>query len=219
MVQSVKRILFKNITYNLHDYETFRVVTKEIAGIINDRPIAYLDQETIDPIIPSKLISGRVLSRPEISDLPDNEDEIPLIPESTPSKLIALEIHRRNSLREWWTEFQNEYFDQLTKFQHETKTVKPIELGQIVLVHEEKVKRIHWRIARVTKLYAGDDGIVRQVDITLPNRVVLNRPIQRLYPLEAHAGQIDSDPTTIGTPGIPAIIPQETSEEDVDILI
>ena len=158
----------------------FRVMTKEIAGIINDRPIAYLDQGTIDPIIPSKLISGRILSRPEISDHADNEDEIPIIPESTPSKLLALDVRRRETLLEWWVEFQDEYFDQLNKFQHEANTrIKPIELGQVVLVHEEKVKRVHWRIARVTKLYAGDDGIVRQVDITLPDRVILNRPIHR----------------------------------------
>ena len=55
------------------------------------------------------------------------------------------------------------------------------------------------------------------MDITLPDRVILNRPIQRLYPLEAHAGQIDLEPDVIGTPRTPAIVPQETLE-DVDVM-
>ena len=89
-----KRNTVQDNHHNLHDYETFRVVTKEIAGIINDRPIAYLDQGTIDPIIPSKLISRRILSRLEISDHAKNEDEIPINPESTPSKLLALDVEK-----------------------------------------------------------------------------------------------------------------------------
>ena len=57
-------------------------------------------------------------------------------------------------------------------------------MGEVVLIHDEDSKRVLWKIGLVTEHIVGRDGKVRAVWLRTSNGSVLNRPIQRLYPLE-----------------------------------
>lgn len=57
------------------------------------------------------------------------------------------------------------------------------DIGNIILVENENVKRLDWSLARVKELIAGKDNNVRVARLTTAKGELI-RPIQRLYPLE-----------------------------------
>ena len=61
----------------------------------------------------------------------------------------------------------------------------------MVTVHEENLPRSLWRIARVESLIKGKDGHARGAIVRLVERgkksTTLQRPIQRLFPLEVQS--------------------------------
>ena len=62
--------------------------------------------------------------------------------------------------------------------------------GDVVIVHEDGVKRGDWNMGVVDGLIRGRDNEVRgtHVRVTTNGRVVnLTRPVQKLYPIEVHA--------------------------------
>ena len=65
--------------------------------------------------------------------------------------------------------------------------VKQLRLGDVVIVHEDGQPRGKWRLAHVVRLITGKDGVIRGAEIELPGnkeKTRMERPIQRLYPLE-----------------------------------
>jgi hypothetical protein len=58
-----------------------------------------------------------------------------------------------------------------------------------VLLGVENSKRIDWSLAVVEELNPGRDGEVRLVRLRTASGVLL-RPIQRVYPLEIHEGEL-----------------------------
>ena len=69
-------------------------------------------------------------------------------------------------------------------------------MGDIVVVfYYEKHPREFWRIGKVERLISGVDGEIRgasvRVHTTRINTLMLNRPIQHLYPLKVKATEVD----------------------------
>lgn len=60
-------------------------------------------------------------------------------------------------------------------------SIKP---GDIVLVSETNLPRQQWKLAKVEELFLGRDQRVRYCSLKLPNRTIINRAINLLYPLE-----------------------------------
>ena len=62
------------------------------------------------------------------------------------------------------------------------------QVGDVVLISDEGTKRNDWKIAKVVRLLSGNDGMVRGASVLkLSSRGrtdYLNRPINKLYPLE-----------------------------------
>ena len=61
--------------------------------------------------------------------------------------------------------------------------VTPPSEGDVVIVEEDKPRGL-WRLGRITKLITGRDGYVRGAVLRISGNNVLQRPIQKLYPLE-----------------------------------
>lgn len=56
-------------------------------------------------------------------------------------------------------------------------------MGDVVLAHREDKRRLTWLIGLVTKVFPGNNGVIRIVHVKTKNGVLL-RPIHRFYPLE-----------------------------------
>ena len=95
----------------------------------------------------------------------------------------------------FWRRFRREYLLSLREhYQPASPGVKGtsiIQEGDIVTVHEENLPRSLWRIARVESLIKGKDGHARGAVVRLGERgkksTTLQRPIQRLFPLEVQS--------------------------------
>ena len=70
-----------------------------------------------------------------------------------------------------------------------------VKKGDIVLIYEDNVKRAEWKMGKVEELLPGKDGITRGVKVRTCGKVkyeVLNRPLQKLYPLEVSSIDAES---------------------------
>ena len=61
------------------------------------------------------------------------------------------------------------------------------QIGEIVLVRDENIPRRVWKLAKVKEFILSRDNQVRSVKVQLPNKNILDRPINHLYPLEIHS--------------------------------
>ena len=72
-----------------------------------------------------------------------------------------------------------------------------ISIGQIVLIYDEKQPRGLWRLGAVKGLIRGSDGEFRGATVFTHSEggrsVVLNRPVQHLYPLEVQSNVDDRE--------------------------
>ena len=66
-----------------------------------------------------------------------------------------------------------------------------IKEGDIVSVQDEgRHNCILWRLGRVTKLIKGQDNVIRGAKIVLANKQWIERPVEKLYPLEVSANEL-----------------------------
>ena len=71
------------------------------------------------------------------------------------------------------------------------------KVGEVVLVKNEMLPRGKWKIARVSKLTLGREGVVRRVELKLPESDRKNspgelyRPPRLLVPLECEVDRAD----------------------------
>ncbi|UYV71706.1 hypothetical protein LAZ67_9000089, partial [Cordylochernes scorpioides] len=79
--------------------------------------------------------------------------------------------------------FRIEYFGFLRQETRRLKTTIPFKVGDMVLIGQESLKRLHWPLARIIQLYPGKDGLVRVAKVKTSSGDKI-RPIQKLYNLE-----------------------------------
>ena len=76
------------------------------------------------------------------------------------------------------------------------RTPRAPVLDEVVLIHEEGLKRTQWRLGRVQELVKSSDGQIRGVvlKVNCNGRVhILRRPVQCLYPLEVAQRTVSDD--------------------------
>ncbi|CAH2071261.1 unnamed protein product, partial [Iphiclides podalirius] len=74
--------------------------------------------------------------------------------------------------RHYWDRFHKEYLSELqqrTKWREQRKTLK---YGDLVVIKDDTLPPVRWRLGRVKKLYAGADGITRVADFTTARGVI-----------------------------------------------
>ena len=73
---------------------------------------------------------------------------------------------------------------------------KSINVGDVVLMEEDNVKRLQWKMGIVQNLISGKDGQVRGVELRTTSHGkphILTRPIQKIYPLEVSNANVSDD--------------------------
>ena len=183
LVQSTKRCLRKSLGKSMLTYEELLTVLVEIECVLNSRPYIY-DDSVDDVITPSHLLFGRRL----LSSF--QEDVEPENVEFTPATLSKRAKHINRLTKQFWNSWKREYLVGLREHHNCRNRIPPkqISVGEVVLI-EEKLPRNRWKMGIVTEVHVGRDAHVRGCMVrTLTrntNRVTyLNRPVNKLYPLE-----------------------------------
>ena len=92
-----------------------------------------------------------------------------------------------------------------------------LAIGELVIVHDEHLRRGLWKLRRIQKTIKGRDGQIRGAEVKVVKRDrqqdLLRRPIQLLYPLKVFH---PNPPATMTDPEISSgdISPPEPAKED-----
>lgn len=155
-VKQMKLLLRKLVQPHHLRPEELSSILVEIEGIINSRPLVPLD--STDPealaLTPGHFLAGRPLK-----SIPTN------IAESV--KLTSLKrwqlVQRLNN--DLWESWKSSYLQALQQRQKWTAPHHKFAVNDIVLLKEDSLGYRHWPLARITKLFPGDDGVVRVVEL------------------------------------------------------
>ena len=170
------------------DYQEFITLICELNGMLNSRPISYV-YDTVgeeEPITPSKLFCGKnITTFPPLYEARFNNYD----PEICNKRLKYLD----KCLTHFWNRFSTEYLANLSE-KHLSRNLpnqgRQPKIGELVLIKNDKLQRGQWKLGRVDKVTPGTDGIIRRVELILPqkdkngNYDRLNRPPRLLVPLE-----------------------------------
>ena len=63
-----------------------------------------------------------------------------------------------------------------------------------MVIHKDHTKSIKWKTGVVIGLDPGKDGVVRRVLLRTANGKVIDRPVQRLHPIEVHDDNVVEQP-------------------------
>ena len=122
------------------------------------------DESDVEVLTPSLLIFGyrlESLHDEVIFTVDDNSEEI-----SSLSKRYKCMIKLRNC---FWNRWQNEYLTNFWEFHKENGkgTGSVVNIGDVVLVYNEELKRVFWELAIVERLVKGKHGILHGVSVRM----------------------------------------------------
>ena len=180
----VKRCPRKVLGNSRLTYDELSTVLTEVESTLNSRPLTYLYDELGEALTPSHLLYGHRLSA--LSEGIDSEVE----PDNDKGKLSKRFLYLTKLLTHFWNRWRREYMTDLREYHKlsDCKTV-PVRKGQLVLLQEENVKRGQWKVAVMADVIYGKDraprgAVVRKSSGKRGRVELLNRPLQKLYPLE-----------------------------------
>ena len=184
LVKSVKRCLKKVLGTARLNYEELLTVLVEIEGVLNSRPLTYPYEDGVSPLTPSHLVIGRRL----LSCPPENEP-LTTMNFNDVTLIKKRQTYLKTVLLHFWKRWQAEYLVQLRE-QHRPSGKKGPTVSQedVVLVEEDRVKRLNWSLAKIEELLAGKDKKVRAAVIRYFDKsgqlATTRRPLKKLYPIE-----------------------------------
>ena len=198
MVGLVKRPLKKVIGRACLNVIELSTILTEVEAVLNSRPLTYTYVNTKEegPLTPAHFLCGhRLLSLPDQQN--SNED----YGNTTREELSRRAKYHETLIHSFWKRWQQEYLTGLRE-QYCKKRKAPnytVSKGDVVLIHDHIRKRNQWKMGVVTTLYPGKDGLVRSVTLRTSSGQELNRPIEKLYPMEIQEEEEEIAPKDIST--------------------
>ena len=117
----------------------------------------------------------------------DSDEEV------TANELSKRSKHLNLTLNRFWKRWKYEDLLELREAHrhHKGTDAAPVEVGDVVVVHNDNQPRGFWKLARVKRTITGRDGKTRAAAVRVTNSqgqpTMLHHPIQCLYPLEVNS--------------------------------
>ncbi|XP_055622597.1 uncharacterized protein LOC129766156 [Toxorhynchites rutilus septentrionalis] len=169
-VRSAKHHLLRVIGENPVSLEDMNTLLIQVEACLNSRPLTPLsdDPNDLEPLTPAHFLVGESLQA-----IPEpNLEEIPL------NRLNQWQLIQRR-LQTFWSRWRKEYLSQL---QARTKRWRPaikIEVGKLVIIKDDNLPPMRWKLGRIIEVHPGADGIVRVVTLKTANGN-LKRPVEKI---------------------------------------
>ena len=151
-------------------FEEFATVLTQVEACLNSRPLGPLpcDGDTIEPLTPGHFLIGRPLEA-----LPD-----------PPMSYRSMSLLKRwylcqGLVRHFWKRWTTEYMDTIRRFVNWHHPSRNLQVGDVVILHEDNLIPTKWPLGRIVNIYTGKDGIVRVVDVKTAHGVY-KRPITKI---------------------------------------
>ena len=169
-VKSAKGHLYRTLAGARLTFEELTTALVEIEAIMNSRPISPMstDPNDLEALTPGHfLINSPLIALPEEPVL---TDDISLLQRWR--RITAAKQH-------FWRIWSNDYLNSLMQRNRWSKEMPNLELGSLVLVHEDHVAPLNWLLGRIVATIPGKDGRIRVADVKTRNGT-LRRPIHKL---------------------------------------
>ncbi|XP_028413601.1 uncharacterized protein LOC114536441 [Dendronephthya gigantea] len=155
-VRSVISAIMTELGDQLDD-ETLRTLFAETENIVNSRPLTadVSDPDSPEPITPIQLLTLK--------------SKVVLPP---PGQFSRPDVYSRKRWKrvqflanQFWQRWRREYLQSLQVRKKWQNPKRNLKVGDIVIDKDEDLPRNQWPLAKVTKTYPSDDGLVRKVEI------------------------------------------------------
>ena len=170
-IKSCKTLLRKIVGVQTLTFEELYTVLTQVEAALNSRPISPMssDPNDLNVLSPGHFLIGSPLDA---------------WPDATDSKNLTLNPQQRWKLmqqlsRSFWTRWQAEYLNNLQHRSKWTKDVPNFQVGDLVLVKEDNNPPLVWPRARITRIFAGNDDVIRVVQLRTAAGTY-NRPASKL---------------------------------------
>lgn len=166
-IKSAKHHL-KRVTGNASlTFEELATLFTQIEAILNSRPLTPLSSDPTDPspLTPGHFLIGRPLT--SVPSLP--------VTSKRPNRYELIEQLRQHFWERWRREFVAE-LQQRTKWRTRQRELR---VGDLVILKEENLSPLQWRLARISRLFPGPDGISRVADV-VTNKGIMRRALNRM---------------------------------------
>jgi hypothetical protein len=158
--------------------ERMSTLLKEVEEMVNSRPITFISDDHTEPmpLTPAHFLIGeRPMGLPETEECDANH-----IDKNKLTRLFKNQETLKASLKQRWIK---EYLIELNAASKWFKKQSPIEVGEVVLISDDNIRRHLWPMGVVIEVFPGKDGLIRSAVVRV-GRNSFKRPIQRLHRLE-----------------------------------
>ncbi|XP_073827784.1 uncharacterized protein [Musca autumnalis] len=175
-VKSTKHHLKRIMGNRILTYEELATLLAQIEGCLNSRPLCPMSSDPSDceALTPSHFLVGEpILSVPDENLLDCSIDRL--------SRWKVVQLLKQ----QFWKRWSSEYVNRLQSRPKWLKPQKNIEVGDLVLIFDERLPPGQWPLARITEVHPGADGRVRVVSLK-SNGKLYKRPVSKvaLLPLQ-----------------------------------
>jgi hypothetical protein len=172
-VQSVKRHLRRILGDASITYEEFYTLLTRIEACLNSRPLIPLSQDPndLEALTPGHFLIGAPLTAPYESDVTDrNTNGL-----TRWQRITQLQQH-------FWKMWQKEYLSQLqTRPRGQQHQYPNVDVGALVILIEDNMPPLQWRLGRIVHVHPGSDGVVRVVSVkTVSGTYSYKRAVKKL---------------------------------------
>ena len=178
-VKSMKYHLKRVMGNSIFDYEEMLTILVQIESVLNSRPLcpSSADPSDLTALTPGHFLVGRPLTA-----LPEVEVE-----ESRINRLSRWQL-LQHMHQQFWRRWSGEY---LSRLQQRPKWLGPkpnLQEGSMVLVKDDRLPPLQWKLGRITCIHPGSDDLVRVVTVKTTNGEI-KRPVVKIAPLPIESTQ------------------------------
>ena len=151
-VKSMKTHLRRIVANVKLTFEEFSTVLSQIESCLNSRPLVPLlcDEDGIEALTPGHFLIGKPLE-----SLPDPAFSYRSISLLRRWHLCQALVHH------FWQRWSTEYISSLRRYTKWHNPTRNIQVGDVVILHEDNLVPTKWPLAKVIKVHTGKDGLVR----------------------------------------------------------
>ena len=163
MIKSVRQTLRALLKEQIVGHEVLITVMAEAANILNSRPLTRNNDDPNDAPLPLTL--NHLLNLRPCSTLPPG-----IFTEDNPFKRQWKQAQYLIDL--FWKRWLKQYLPTLQIRQKWLKRKKNLQVGDLVLLMDEKFARGQWPLARIIEVFPSEDGLARSVKLKTSSTVV-----------------------------------------------
>ncbi|XP_062541004.1 uncharacterized protein LOC134209035 [Armigeres subalbatus] len=155
-VKSVKGHMRRVIGNRMLKCDEMQTVVAQIEACLNSRPLTPMSNDPTDLEV---LTPGHFLIQRPLTAVP--EPNLSELPENRLSRWQRVQQYSQVIWRRWSTD----YLSSLQSRNRWTRSRDNLTVGTMVLLKEDNVPPLKWRLGRVTEVHPGADGNVRVVTV------------------------------------------------------